>query len=234
MAMKRFYTEVAVAQVKGGWQVTLDGRGIRSQGGSPQVVPARALADLLAEEWHAQGATIDPAGFVFRDMADYAIDVIGADRAETIDRLLAYGDTDTLCYRADPDEPSYLRQRSLWEPVVSACEARLGVAFQRVSGVVHRPQKPQTIATLRSVIEAQDRFVLAGLVNLASIAASLITALEVLHVPDRAEELFTVANAEEDWQAELWGWDHLAEQRRALRAEAFGKAAVFVAAAAKG
>ena len=29
--MKRFYTQVAVARQEGGWQVTLDGRGIRSR-----------------------------------------------------------------------------------------------------------------------------------------------------------------------------------------------------------
>jgi chaperone required for assembly of F1-ATPase len=232
--MKRFYKEVDLAPQDGGWQVMLDGRGVRSQGGSPQVVPGSALGALLAGEWRNQPETIDLHSFVMRDMADYAIDVVRQERAETIDKLLTYGDTDTLCYRADPDEPLYQRQRTVWEPVITGCEARLGITFQRVSGVLHRPQKPETLQAMRTVLDRQDDFVLAGLVNLASIAASLITALEVLETPDRSGDLFTAANVEEDWQAELWGWDALAEERRANRAEAFRLAAEFVRAAGEG
>ncbi len=229
--MKRFYKEVDLASRDGGWQVLLDGRPVRSQGGSAQVVPGMALAGLLADEWRGQGETIDPHSFVMRDMADYAIDVVRQERAETIDKLVTYGDTDTLCYRADPDEPLYQRQRAVWEPVIASCEARLGITFQRVSGVLHRPQKAEALQAMRDVLARQDNFVLAGMVNLASIAASLVTALEVLEAPERAADLFSAANVEEDWQAELWGWDQLAEERRANRAEAFRLAAEFVRAA---
>ena len=42
--------------------------------------------------------------------------------------------------------------------------------------------------------------------------------------------LFAAGNAEEDWQAELWGWDWQAEDDRKLRLDAFSKAAEFAAA----
>ena len=48
--MKRFYKAVAVEQVEDGWRVTLDGRGIKTAGGRPQVVPTQALAEAMAEE----------------------------------------------------------------------------------------------------------------------------------------------------------------------------------------
>ena len=51
--MKRFWKEVAVAQAAGGWQVMLDGRPLKTQGGTQQVVPNAALAELLADEWRA-------------------------------------------------------------------------------------------------------------------------------------------------------------------------------------
>ncbi|MFC3098540.1 ATP12 family chaperone protein [Alteraurantiacibacter palmitatis] len=229
--MKRFYKEVTAAPVEGGWQVMLDGRPIRSQGGSPQIVPTQALAEMLAAEWRDQGEVIDTARFAMRDMADYAIDVVAKERGEVIEKLLTYGDTDTLLYRADPDEPLYQRQRAVWEPVVCACEARHGIAFTRISGVVHRPQKHETLAALRARLEALDSFTLAGLFNLTTLAASLITGLGVLEESADVPALFTAANAEEDWQAELWGWDPVAEDRRALRAEAFALAAEFVKAA---
>ena len=232
--MKRFYTDVSACPVDHGWQVQLDGRGVRTAGGSPQVLPSPALAELLAEEWRAQGDEIDPRQFVMRDMADFALDVVQHQQADTVAKLLTYGESDTLCYRADPDEPLYQRQRTLWEPLVSACEARLGVAVRRVSGVLHRPQPPATLDAMRAVVAAQDHFTLAALINLASLSASLIIALAALEPDADAATLFTAANAEEDWQAELWGWDWLAEDNRALRAEAFRLALVFARAVKAG
>jgi chaperone required for assembly of F1-ATPase len=44
-----------------------------------------------------------------------------------------------------------------------------------------------------------------------------------------AEALFAAANCEQDWQAELWGWDSQAEENRAQRLEAFRQAVRFAA-----
>ena len=43
--MKRFYKEVSVAQADAGWQVLLDGRGIRTAGRRAQAVPTQALVE---------------------------------------------------------------------------------------------------------------------------------------------------------------------------------------------
>ncbi len=225
--MKRFYSAVAVTKVEGGWQVTLDGRAIRTQLGGQQVVPTEGAAQLLADEWRAQGDDIDPKGFVFRDLADFAVDIVRPDRAATIAKLLDYAGTDTLCYRADPDQPLYKRQQDIWEPLLTACEKRHDITLQRVSGIVHRPQSGEALAALGKRLAAEDEFTLAALVTLASLAASLVVPLAVLEEDAEIEALFAAANAEEDWQAELWGWDLEAENGRKLRLEAFAKAAQF-------
>lgn len=228
--MKRFWQQVSVTPADGGWQVLLDARAVKTQARRPQVVPSPALADLLAAEWRDQPAEIDPARFHHRDMADYALDVVAADPAAVVTKLLGYAETDTLNYRADPDQPHYQRQRALWEPLVTAAEARYGVRFVRVSGVVHRPQKPETLAALRRHLATLDPFTLAALETLTSIAASLITGLAALEPGADGTALFAAANAEEDWQAEEWGWEWTAEDRRALRLAAFLRAADFARA----
>ncbi|HEY7805828.1 MAG TPA: ATP12 family protein [Croceibacterium sp.] len=225
--MKRFYKDVAVEAAESGWRVTLDGRPIRTQGGAAQVVPTRALAEALAEEWRAQGDEIDPKSFVMRDLANYAIDRIAPDPAASVARLLAYAETDTLCYRADPDEPLYRRQHELWEPLLQAAEARHGVRLERISGVVHRPQPPETLARLREVLAALDPFTLAALETLTSLAASLTIGLLALERDSDPDALFAAANCEQDWQAEQWGWDAQAEQGRELRRNAFAQATRF-------
>ncbi|MBS0255454.1 MAG: molecular chaperone [Proteobacteria bacterium] len=229
--MKRFWSGVDVAAGDGGWQVRLDGRAIRTVGGRAQVLPSRALADALAGEWAGQGEEIDPAAFVLRDMADYALDVIAPDPAAATAALLAYAETDTLCYRADPDEPLYRRQAEVWEPLLAGAEARWGLAFTRISGVIHRPQPPETLATLGTRLAGLDPFAMAALRNLAGLAASLTLGLLALEPGADHAALWYAANLEEEWQADLWGRETEAETRRERRGAQFLAAARFAALA---
>lgn len=229
--MKRFYKEVSTVSEDGGWRVALDGRGIRTAGGHPQIVPTRRLAEALAAEWSGQGEEIDPARFALRDLADYAIDVVSTDRAEAIRTILPYGETDTLCYRGDDGEALECRQREVWEPLLAHAETRLDVHFERVSGIIHRPQPQETLARLEAVLVAQDDTALAALRTLASLAASLVIALAALEPGADAAALWDAANLEEDWQAELWGKDAEAQARRAQRFAGFSAAMRFAALA---
>lgn len=226
--MKRFYKEVSVAGQDGAWQVTLDGRAIRTVGGQPQKVPTKALAEALAAEWAAQGEEIDPTSFVLRDMADYALDVVGRDRAEAIASLLPYAETDTLCYRADPEDALFERQNEVWEPILAAAEVRHGIRMQRISGIMHKPQPAESLAALRARLEDADAFTLAALRNMASLAASLLIALEAAEPEADVAALWAAASLEEEWQADLWGRDWEAEERREKRAQAFALSAEFV------
>ncbi len=228
--MKRFWKEVTAAPQAGGWQVALDGRPLKTQGGAAQIVPTQVLAEMLAGEWRACGETIDPRSFPLRDLADFALDKITADRTGAITRLLAFAETDTLCYRADPDQPLYRHQLELWEPILTTCEARHAIRLERVSGITHRAQPAETLRRLQERLAQEDDFTLAALTTLASLAASLVTALAVLEPGADAEALFAASNAEEDWQAEKWGWEEDAERVRALRLAAFMTAAGFAGA----
>lgn len=238
--MKRFYTSVSVAPAEAGgesgaetgWRVLLDGRAIKTPGGRPQIVPTSALAEAMADEWAEQcggepGGEIDPARFVLRDMADYALDVVAPARDEAVRGLLPYAETDTLCYRAEPDEALHERQLAVWEPLLAAAEARWGVRFERVAGVIHRPQPAETLARLETMLAGESDVALAALRTLASLAASLVIGLEALAPNADAEALWAAANLEEDWQVELWGRDPEAEALRARRFAAFASAMRF-------
>ena len=228
--MKRFYKTVGIEPVEGGHTVLLDDRMIKTQGGHPLTVPTEALALLLAAEWRDQGETIDPRGFPQRDRADYAIDVIAGDPTALVERLLRYAETDTLCYRADPDEALYRRQRAMWEPVLQAFEKREGVTMERVSGVLPRPLDTETRARLRARLEALDPFTLAALEALTSLSASLSIGMTALEPEAHIDALWEAANLEEDWQTEQWGEDAEAAERRAARKTQFLSAAAFAKA----
>ena len=225
--MKRFFTAVTVAEADGGWRVLLDGRGIRTAGGRPQVVPTRALAEAMAAEWAGQGETIDASDFRLRHLADYAIDIVAPARGEAIRELLPFGETDTLCYRAEAGEALHARQLEVWEPLLVTAEQRWDIHFERIGGVIHCPQPVTTLARLEAVLAAQSVFALAALRMLTSLAASLVVALAAIGPEADAEALWNAANLEEDWQAELWGKDAEAEALRARRFADFAAAVRF-------
>lgn len=229
--MKRFYKDVTCEEVDSGWRVLLDGRGIKTPGGRTQIVPTLALAEALAEEWHSQENEIDPARFVLRDQADFAIDVVAPAREESIRELLGYAETDTLCYRGEEGDTLHGRQVEVWEPLLLAAEKRWDIHFERVSGIIHRPQPQETLVRLEAVLLAQDDFALAALRTLASLTASLVIALAAIESRADPESLWDAASLEEDWQTELWGKDAEAELRRARRFTAFAEAMRFAALA---
>jgi len=227
--IRRFYKDVTTGTCPGGWQVLLDGRGIKTVGGARQVVPTAALGEALAAEWRLQGEKIDPASLPLRDMADYAIDMVAADPAGTARGLVSYAETDTLCYRADPDEPLHARQQMVWEPLLAAFEAAHGITLVRVSGVLHRPQPADALAVLETRLNTLGPFTLAGVEAMAKLAASLVTALAALDATHQEEPLalWQATCLEEEWQADLWGRDWEAEERRARREADFLRACAF-------
>ena len=227
--IRRFYNEVTLGEAPGGWQVLLDGRGVKTVGGAGQIAPTRPLAEALAAEWRRQGEKIDPASLPLRDMADYAIDIVAPAPEVIAHGLVAYAETDTLCYRADPDEPLHARQLEVWEPLLAAFEAEHGTALVRVSGVLHRPQPAQALAVLHARLVALDTFALAGVDAMTKLAASLVTALAALDARGEEEPraLWQAVCLEEEWQAELWGRDWEAEERRARREADFLRACAF-------
>ncbi len=234
--IRRFYKDVTLAEAPGGWQVLLDGRGLKTVGGTPQVVPSQPLGEALAAEWRRQGDKIDPLDLPLRDMADYAIDMIAPDPRAVVRALTSYAETDTLCYRADPDAPLYARQQALWEPLLAAFEARHGIRLVRVSGVLHRPQDPAALAVLEAAVLRENPFVIAGIELMTTLASSLVTALAALEATgeDAPLALWQAACLEEEWQADLWGRDAEAEERRARREADFLHACGFARLARDG
>ena len=150
-------------------------------------------------------------------------EVVGAIVGGTLE-----ADADVLLVVMHRESPSlHARQQELWEPLVSAAEARWDVRFHRISGVLHQPLPAPTLARLCRAVDAENDFTLSALTAMASLSASLIIALAALHEGADAQALWTAAELEEEWQADLWGREAEAEERRARRFAAFGAAMGF-------
>lgn len=209
--VKRFYQAATVADDN---RILLDGRPVKTPGRADLAPPGAGLAAAIAEEWNAQGETIDPRAMRMTGLANAAIDRIAPDKAAFADGLAVYGESDLLYYRADGPAGLVARQTAAWDPLLAWARRRYDVDFVTATGVIHTPQPPDTIAQLAQAVHARSPFELAGLSPLVTVGGSLILALALAEGAVGLDEAWTAATVDEAWQVEKWGED--AEAAKAL------------------
>ena len=225
--MKRFYTDASVEADQHGYGILLDARPIRTPARAPLAVPTQALAEQIADEWRAQGDDIDPASMMMTGFANAAIDHVRGRRDAFAAPLIAYAETDMLCYRGDAGSALAERQDAQWEPLLRRAEAEYGVRFVRIAGVIHHDQPAATLAAMRERVLQEPDFVLAAMAPLVTISGSIVSVLALLDGQIGAPSLWPLVNLEELWQAEQWGEDAEALAARELRRAKFEAAARF-------
>jgi chaperone required for assembly of F1-ATPase len=222
--VKRFWKEVTLdARV-----VTLDGRPVRTPGRVPLMLPTDTLAEAVAAEWRAVGETVDPRTMPLTGLANAAIDRIAPDTATFAAGLAAYGESDLLYYRALSPDLLIARQVEAWDPWLAWARARYDVHFETTAGIIHQPQPAATLIRLGEAVAALDAFRLAGLSPVVTITGSLILALALIEGAGDPDTLWTAANVDEDFQAEMWGVDALAAQALANKRGEFDAAVRFL------
>ncbi|MET0273510.1 MAG: ATP12 family protein [Phenylobacterium sp.] len=212
---RRFYKAVEVAQGEGGFTVLLDGRGVKTPGGVRLVLPTRALAEQVAEEWAGQGEHIELAGMHATRLANTALDSIPAAREATAQSIADYAGSDLLCYFAEAPQGLVERQTAHWVPVLDRAEGELGLAFVRAAGIVHRTQPEATLAQVKALALEADDFALAGLAFGTSLFGSAVLAFGVRRGWLSGEQAYELSRLDEAWQEEKWGVDAEAAERTA-------------------
>lgn len=217
---RRFYKSVEVAEAAGGHAVLLDGRVLKTPGGARLILPTAALAHQVAEEWAAQGETIELAQMHASRLANTAIDSIGQAREATADQVARYAGSDLVLYYAEEPEGLVLRQRELWGPVLDRIEKDARLSFVRASGIIHQEQPSESLAGVREIALALDDFALAGLAFGAALFGSAILAIGLQRGWLGGEQAYELSRLDEAWQEERWGVDEeAAERAERLRTE---------------
>jgi chaperone required for assembly of F1-ATPase len=216
--MKRFWSTATAARLGDGYQVLLDGRPVRLPGGAPLALPTALLAAAVAEEWQLAGG--QPGGAMGWDMVPLtrlvgtAQERVAPDLAAVADALATYGESDLLCYRADRPEELARRQERAWQPWLDWAADRYGARLAPTVGIVHRPQDPAALAALRRALGERDALALAALGVAVPALGSLVLGLALADGALDAGMAHALAMLDETFQAEQWGEDAEATQRR--------------------
>ena len=212
-AIRRFYEGVSVGCREGAFEVRLDGRVPRSPGGRPLALPTRALADLIAGEWEAQGESIAYGAMPATRLAHTALDVVPKARAATIEGVVRYASADLLCYFADHPASLIHRQEHSWGPLLAWADRDCGLRFTRAVGIVHRPQPPETLARLGVRLDSLDDHALSGVAFASALFGSAILALALRAGRINADQAMAAARLDELFQEDRWGVDAEAEAK---------------------
>ena len=223
--MKRFWTDVTVDADRA---IRLDDRPVRTPGRAPLALPTPALAEAIASEWRAVGETLDPRLMPLTGLANAAIDRVAPDPQAFADGLAAYAESDLLYYRAESPAELIAREAAAWDPLLAWARDRYDIHFETVSGIMHRPQPPATLARLTEAVASRAPFALVALQPIVTIGGTMVGALALAEKAIDADTLWTAAIVDESWQAEVWGEDAEAVQTRAIRRRDFDAAVRFL------
>lgn len=231
---KRFWKDVLVAQDAGGFAIHLDGRPVRTPAKSLLIVPTRAFADLIAQEWRDQGEVLDPTIMPATRTANVAIDKVATKMGEVIAHLLEYGGSDLLCYRATGPEELIRRQAENWDPLLDWSARTLGAPLQTAQGVMPIAQPAQSIEQFRSEILGFSAFELAAFHELVSLSGSLVLSLAVSREVLPAAKAWELSRLDEQYQQDQWGEDEEATQAAQVKGAAFDSASQMLIALRNG
>lgn len=205
--MKRFYAAVTTAEREAGFRVLLDDRPVRTPARNELAVPARPLAEAIAEEWHGQGDEVEPDTMRLTRLATSVIDLMPARRPDAVAEAAAYAGTELLCYRATSPASLVERQASLWQPWLDWAERQYDARLRPVAGIMPAAQSETALRALRAAVERLSDWRLIGLHAAATLLGSLVLALALERGAIDADAAFAAGLLDELFEIEQWGED---------------------------
>lgn len=215
--VSRFWTEVSVEAVQGGWAVRLDGRTPKTPQKAPLVLPSRASAELVGAEWAAQGEFLDPSTMPATRLASTAIDRVSQAREPVAEEIASYAGSDVVCYLAEHPTKLVERQTQAWTPWRDWAARSLDVHLEAVSGLSHIAQPPASLEKVRAHALGLDDFRLTGLAAATPLFGSAVLALAVEQGALSGAEAFALSRIDESFQEDQWGVDAEAQERTQSR-----------------
>lgn len=226
---KRFYKDVSVGE-GAFFQVLLDGRPIKTPGKKALMLPTRALAGLVADEWAAQEGEINPSTMPLTRFSNTAIDAVSGALEEVAADIVAYSGRDLLCYRAGDQPQLAKKQAELWDPVLAWAREALGARFDIAEGVMPIDQPAPALKAVARALEPHDAYRLTALHVMTTLTGSAILSLAHSRGALDAAAAWAAAHADEDYQISMWGEDYEASVKRGQRKAEFDAASRYLRA----
>lgn len=216
--MKRFWDNVTLSRVEGGFTILLDGKPMNLPTGTRLIVGPHPMAEAIATEWReaggGKGGEMSFSDTPLTRLAGTAQERITPDPLPTIDAIARYGETDLLCYRAPSPRPLVARQMREWQPWLDWAALTYDAPLRVGEGIGYVSQHKDSIAALRRAVAELDVHALAGLGIAVPALGSLVLGLALAAGALDAAKAHELGALEELFEVEQWGEDHEGLARR--------------------
>lgn len=208
---KRFYKDVSVSSREGGFAVLLDARVLKTPGKFPLIMPREDMAERVAAEWEAQEEFILPQTMPCTRLMNVAVERTPVSRADVINNIVSFAETDQLCYRESNLAALARLQAETWDPILEWA-AKQGVALTPTDSLIAKSQNPTSLEALKVYAADLDDFALTLMAHFTSVFSSAVLGLAVMEKHISASEGFMLSRVSEDWQIAQWGEDEEAAE----------------------
>jgi len=211
--MKKAFKLATCRSLSKGFALLLDGKTARTPMGRSFVMCSAALGEAVALEWQAQSGTVRKDTMPLTQIACIAIDLAGEQRKEIVADLLAYAETDLVCYRAGDVPALASLQEDMLDPILAWAEERFGIELKVTNGVMPVSQPVANRARLKDAMGKYDPWKLAALAASVKLLGSLVLALALIEGRIDADAAFELSHLEEVHETDKWGIEEEKEKR---------------------
>lgn len=142
-----------------------------------------------------------------------AVDDIKDNREDIIDRMVEFSKSDALLYWDTRDDLAR-RQEQVWGPILNWAHNEINIKCNTTNTLETPKQSKYSIDNFRRFLESLSDKELAAFYLTAMNTRSQLLAAAFIKGRTNAEQTFEAANLEELWQADRWGKEEAAENRR--------------------
>lgn len=215
---RRFYGKAAVGPQDEAYTILLDGRPVRTPARRSLLLPGRAAAQLIADEFEAQREVIDPESMPVCRLANTAIDGVADDPQAVAEDIVKFAGSDLLCYRAELPPELVAIQSAKWDPTLEWYRDEFGANFVLGQGIVPVTQPKEAIAVFGALLRRYETpLALASLHTITTLTGSALLAIALADRFVSPVDAWEAAHVDEDWNIAQWGEDAEATARRERR-----------------
>ena len=227
--MKKFWEKVSIKKISSdSFCVMLDKRILKTPLKRELVLPNLNLAQEIVKEWDQDSKKINTESMIFYGLISTSLDKIIDDKNLYINDILDYIDTDLICYRAENQKELLKLQKNKWDPIILLIEKYIGIKVQVFQGISPKKQHASVHDKLNNLINQLDIYKISVLHRITNITGSIFLSLCVLKKDISKNEVFELSFLDELWQAENWGFDNEASQKRKEISNELDKSILFL------
>ncbi|KAJ3144540.1 ATP synthase complex assembly protein atp12 [Irineochytrium annulatum] len=208
-AAMRFWKKAEPVMEADGWRIHLDGRRLKSPGGTEVLIPKehKRMALLVAAEWEGQEKLLKAASLPATSLVVRGTESLkdGTVRSGVIDLLLRYLNTDSICYHQTEPEALVALQNQYWNPILDWASSRFSIKLDTTDGIASIRQPEASVQRLREHLESISTLQLAALERAVLTSRSLLIGLALMDGAVTAEFAADAARVEVYHQTRKWG-----------------------------